>query len=143
MRCFAKFAIAGLLFALPVQSDAQDNIRLRAGLSTISGIVGLEVQNGSQAASLGWLPALGASEDFNETKPRLAIGARHFLSGPDVSGLFVGSVFTLNNSGYGFVGGDIIAFIQCYSRSCWLSKDIRREGGFNHLSWLRARFGGR
>jgi hypothetical protein len=68
----------------------------------------LEVQNGSQAASLGWLPALGASEDFNETKPRLAIGARHFLSGPDVSGLFVGSVFTLNNSGYGFVGGDII-----------------------------------
>ena len=102
MRCIAKFAIAGLLLALPMPSGAQDNIRVRAGLSSLSGMVGLEVQNGSQAASLGWLPALGSNEDYydGETKLRLAIGARYFLSGPDDSGLFVGSAFILNNTGH-------------------------------------------
>jgi len=56
---------------------ADDHIRVRLGLSTVSGLAGLEYQKDKIAVDLGWFTPLDAGD---ESKTRLVLGARYFLS---------------------------------------------------------------
>ena len=85
-------------------SAADDHIRLKAGVSVLTGVIGLEYQKDKIAVDLGWLPpsdtelaALGTTYK-SESQTRLALGARYYMS-PDTNGLFGALSFVLNDQG--------------------------------------------
>ena len=50
----------------PLEAQAKDNIRLRAGFSTISGFIGLEYQKNKIAIDVGWLGSNDPGEVASE-----------------------------------------------------------------------------
>ena len=92
-------SVFGLIAGMPIKSHAQadDHIRLRVGLSYVSGLVGLEYQKNNIAASVGWTTPL-KSPSGGDSLQRLFLGARYFQS-PDANGLFGALSFGLNADG--------------------------------------------
>ena len=94
-----------LLLSMPSQADAQDHIKARLGISTVSGIVGLEYQKDNFALDLGFLPAVSTAP-FDDDKPRIAIGTRYLMA-PEANGLFGGLSFIMNSEAVGESDGMI------------------------------------
>ena len=84
-----------LLLSVPSQVDGQDHIRARLGISTVSGVLGLEYQKDNFALDLGFLPPVDTGL-FDEDKPRIAIGARYLMA-PEANGLFGALSFIINS----------------------------------------------
>ena len=80
-KWLAVFAIAGPLVAMPSQSEAQVSVRL--GLSSMTGLAGIEYQTGN--ISLGAGPLLGP----------IAVSARYALN-TEGNSLWAGLAFVLN-----------------------------------------------
>ncbi|MBT4980288.1 MAG: hypothetical protein HOL51_06580 [Gemmatimonadetes bacterium] len=80
-KWLAVFAIAGMLVAIPSQSEAQVSVRL--GLSSMTGLVGVQYQTGN--ISLGAGPLAGP----------IAISARYALN-TEGNSLWAGLAFVLN-----------------------------------------------
>ena len=84
---------------------------MRAGLSYVSGLVGLEYQKANIAVSLGLLGPLSFPDvDYSayelgilsiDDEMRLSVAARYFLS-PESNGLFGALSFMTNDDGYVF-----------------------------------------
>ena len=90
-----------LLLSMPSQADAQDHIRARLGISTVSGLVGLEYQKDNYALDLGFLPPVDtATAAVPDDKPRIAIGARYLMA-PEANGLFGALSFVMNSEAVG------------------------------------------
>jgi hypothetical protein len=68
-RGLMAFAMCGIFLYVPAQSDAQ--INLRAGLSSVSGLVGAEYQAGNLAGSIGYLRG---------DKLRLPVSVRYLMN---------------------------------------------------------------
>ena len=80
-KWLAAFAIAGPLVAMPSQSEAQVSVRL--GLSSMTGLAGIEYQTGN--ISLGAGPLLGP----------IAVSARYALN-TEGNSLWAGLAFVIN-----------------------------------------------
>jgi hypothetical protein len=80
-KWLAVFAIAVMLVAMPSQSEAQVSVRL--GLSSMTGLAGIEYQTGN--ISLGAGPLLGP----------IAVSARYALN-TEGNSLWAGLAFVLN-----------------------------------------------
>jgi hypothetical protein len=89
-RGLMAFAMCGIFLYLPAQSDAQ--INLRAGLSSVSGLVGAEYQAGNLAGSIGYLRG---------DKLRLPVSVR-YLKNAEGSSLW-GAVSLITNNANGLV----------------------------------------
>jgi len=100
-KFISLMGVCCLLLGVPSQVDAQDHIRARLGISTISGLVGLEYQKNNFALDLGFLPAVDtAASDVPDDKPRIAIGARYLMA-PEANGLFGGLSLIMNSEAVG------------------------------------------
>ena len=77
----AVFALAGMLLAIPSQSDAQ--VGVRVGLSSMTGLAGIEYRTGN--ISLGAGPLAGP----------IAVSARYVLN-DEGNSLWAGLAFVLN-----------------------------------------------
>ncbi len=80
-KWFAVFAIAGMFVAMPSRSEAQVGVRL--GISSMTGLAGIEYQTGN--ISLGAGPLAGP----------IAISARYALN-TEGNSLWAGLAFVLN-----------------------------------------------
>ena len=89
-RVVMTFAMCGLFLYVPSQSDAQ--INLRAGLSTVSGLVGAEYQAGNLAGSIGYLRG---------DKLRLPVSVRYLKNAEGNSLWGAVSLITNNENGLG------------------------------------------
>ena len=98
-KFISMMGVCCLLFSMPSQADAQDHIRARLGISTVSGLVGLEYQKDNYALDLGFLPPVDTGI-FDDDKPRIAIGARYLMA-PEANGLFGALSFVMNSEAVG------------------------------------------
>ena len=80
-KWLAVFAIAGMLVAIPSQSEAQVSVRL--GLSSMTGLVGVQYQTGNISLGAGSLAG------------PIAISARYALN-TEGNSLWAGLAFVLN-----------------------------------------------
>ena len=88
-----------IFFSVPSKVDGQDHIRARLGVSTVSGVLGLEYQKNNLALDLGFLPPVD-TELYDDDKPRIAIGVRYLMA-PEANGLFGALSFIMNNEAVG------------------------------------------
>jgi len=104
MKTFLSVAgVCCLLLSVPSQVDGQDHIRARLGISTVSGVLGLEYQKDNFALDLGFLPPVDTGL-LDEDKPRIAIGARYLMA-PEANGLFGALSFIMNSEAVGETTG--------------------------------------
>jgi len=98
---FILACIGVVLLCTSTESDAQ--IRARLGLSSISGLVGVEYQADKIGVGVGWLPLVAD----NETKQTVTIGSRYYFQ-PFNSGLTLGLSYDTAAKGAVDYNGKII-----------------------------------
>ena len=102
MKIFVSLVcLACLAISMPQEASAEgdDHIRLRVGVSTISGLLGVEYQKSNIAVDLGWFTPTEEVEVGTmkaDALTRIAVGARYFMK-PDANGLFGGLSFMTND----------------------------------------------
>ena len=99
MRKFSVFlTICVLSLTMPTRSDAQNQVSLRLGLSTISGLVGVEYQMGQVSLMGGWFGSNeGYVDDELETKPCLVAGVRYAFK-PEGASPYVAAALVTNQT---------------------------------------------
>ena len=85
------FAVCGVILSMPSQSDAQ--INLRAGVSSVSGLAGVEYQAGNLAGAIGFLRG---------DKLRLPVSVRYLVNA-EGSSLWGAVSFISNNDNGGVI----------------------------------------
>ena len=102
MKSFVWVVIVALFACFqPIDAQAMDHIRVRGGLSTISGFIGLEYQKNKIAIDVGWLgtntPPAGAGEVKLDPVQMLNLGIRYFHS-PDSPNSWFGGLSLAGNN---------------------------------------------
>jgi len=106
VRKFSVFlTICVLSLTMPTRSDAQNQVSLRLGLSTISGLVGVEYQMGQVSLTGGWFGSNEGYVDYEnegvfgemETKPILVAGVRYAFK-PEGASPYVAAALVTNQT---------------------------------------------
>ena len=101
MKSFLWLVIVALFACFqPIDAQAMDHIRVRGGLSTISGFIGLEYQKNKIAIDVGWMgtndPGIDSGVKLDPPQ-MLNIGIRYFHSPDSINGWFGGLSLAGNN----------------------------------------------